>query len=398
MLGSWGIGLILCRLQGLVPYGALVVLSAGMVGSTIGAVTMGRKPQVSIALFTAGLLSVAALSFWWFGGYLLPLLTSGVYLLTAGALTVTGYGFYGPLGVWSTVLLSLSVFAAGDYGGFWGISAGIAALFALLLTLDGFRDSSIRKSQHKKREHRVVDDPGHLQRHSYLLTGLFLILSLSVGLLTLGLSSGLVQAVRSAFSEGTAGAAGIFKWIFWLIEAFLQWFSDLFPDIEDKNPTYQPDNSREAPIYTGGEGSWLSTVIMIICFVLACLGLSIVLGRMLFKARRQNRHAQDISDFEDELESLTRPGFRLRWKRKRTRQRYREFSDPALQIRYVFQQLLRKRQKEDGTVLTKTPNEVLNPQVTDEAVLVAAYNRVKYAEGSVSPQELAAAERYLKKL
>jgi hypothetical protein len=64
----------------------------------------------------------------------------------------------------------------------------------------------------------------------------------------------------------------------------------------------------------------------------------------------------------------------------------------------VFQQLLRKKQKTQPGAITRTPNELRDDTIRDEETVIAAYNRVKYAQGDVSPEELRAAERYLKHL
>lgn len=392
ILGSFSVGVLLCQIQHSDFWGTLVFLAAGALGSLAGALVTGIKSKGCMLLVAAGFLCCAIAAVVCFGGYLMPIFGCAIYMLTFGALIVSGYGFYGPLGVWSTLLSALSAIAA--TGLFVPLTLAVT-LGCLILTLDGFRDSSLRKGQHKKREYKTVDNPGHMVQHSYILLGLFFVGALTLGLLTLGLSSGLLNGARRAMNEGVGGIGTVLNWIFWLIEAIIQWFSNLFPDLEpgSGSPMDLPDH--DIPIYTGGKGSLLWTIIMVVVFVCACLLISILAGRLLLKARKNAKSDDDICDFEDEIEELEHPRFGLRWKTRRKKQRYRDIQDPALKIRYVFQQLLRRKAKNDGTAIVKTPNELLDTSIPDEETLICSYNRVKYACGSVSGPELEAAERYL---
>lgn len=395
VLGSFSVGVLLCQIKDISLWGAAVFLIAGILGSTAGALATGSKSKGILVLLGIGLLSSAAVAVWRFGGFLMPIFSCVIYMLTLGALIVSGYGFYGPLGVWSTILSALSAIAA---TGVLSLLTLCITIGCLILTTDGFRDSSLRKSQHKKREYKTVDNPGHMVQHSYILLGLFLAVALLFGVVTLGLSSGLVNGAKRAMEEGTGGIGAVLNWIFWLIEAAIQWFSDLFPDLEPGRGTPAESGERDIPIYQGGDGSRILTLIMVIVFVCACLLLSIMAGRLLLKSRKNAKNTDGVCDFEDEIEELERPRFGLRWRLGKKKQHYRDIQDPALKIRYVFQQLLRRKSKNDGTAIVKTPNELLDTTVPDEETLICAYNRVKYACGNVSGTELEAAERYLRHL
>lgn len=395
ILGSFSVGVLLCQIKDISLRGAAVFLIAGILGSAAGALATGEKNKVSSVLLVVGFLCSAAIAVWRFGGFLMPIFGCIIYMLTFGALIVSGYGFYGPLGVWSTILSALSAIAA---TGTLSLLTLFITVVCLILTTDGFRDSSLRKSQHKKRDYKTVDNPGHVVQHSYVLLGLFLVGAMLFGIVTLGLSSGIVNGAKQAMTSGTSGIGAALNWIFWLIGVVIQWFSDLFPDLEPGHGTHVENSERDIPNYQGGDGSWIWTLIMVLVFVCASLMLAAVAGRMILKSRKNAKNTDGVCDFEDELEELERPRFGFRWRSRKKKQRYRDIQDPALKIRYVFQQLLRRKAKDDGAAVVKTPNELLDTNVPDEETLICAYNRVKYACADVSGEALEAAERYLKHL
>lgn len=392
LLGSFGAGVILRWASNFPSVDIWAFVLAGTLGGFAGALSNRLEGWKYYGLLGLGLAAGLAPTVQLFGGFLMPIFAGILYMLSFGALFTSGYGFYGPLGVWSTVLTGLSVLAAENE---LGVYAGVAALLCLVLTMDGFRDSSVRKSQHRKRQGKYVDNPGMMIQHSYVLMAVFLTGALLLGGLTLGLSGRIVNLVKTATTEGTHGIGAALNWLFWLIEAILRWFSSLFPKIEDRGGGIVEENTVEKPVYTGGEGSLLATLIMVLCFVGACIALCFVCGHLMRRGKRRIQEGQS-ADFEDEVEALERPRFRRPL--RRGRQSYRRIQDPSLKIRYVFQQLLRQRVKQDGGALCKTPNELLNREKPDEETLIGAYNRVRYAGGAVSTAELEAAERYLKQL
>jgi hypothetical protein len=337
---------------------------------------------------------VAGLGIWWFRDALVVIFVVLTGLLSAGALLVSGYGFYTPLGIWTLVLLGLSVPAAGKLG---LTAPGTAALLlALGLTLDGLRDSSMRKGQLRGRDSTHLENPGRLLEHSYGLLAIFTLGAVIFGLLTFGFSHYLRQGISALAGGSVAGVSGILRWIVWLITFILQWFSDLFPDIQEEHHGGGADSSDQ-PVYTGGDGSWLSTVLLVLLFVTLAVGLCTAAGVALLGARKRAKKQEAVSDFVDEIERLERPKGFLR-RKNRGRQKLSDFQSPDLKLRFVFQQLLRKKQKTRPDALTRTPNELKDDTVRDEETVIAAYNRVKYAQGDVSPEELRAAERYLKHL
>jgi hypothetical protein len=183
----------------------------------------------------------------------------------------------------------------------------------------------------------------------------------------------------------------------WLITFIIQWFSDLFPDLPEDGPGEGLSRDIDQPVYTGGDGSWLSTVLLVLLFVALAIGLCAAAGACLLRARKRAKKQETVSDFVDEVEKLERPKGFLR-RKQRGRQKLSDFRSPNMKLRFVFQQLLRKKQKTQPQAITKTPNELRDDTVQDEETVISAYNRVKYAQGEVTPEELQAAERYLKHL
>jgi amino acid transporter len=316
-------------------------------------------------------------------------------LLSAGALLVSGYGFYTPLGIWTMVLLALSIPAATKLGLRMPDTVGL--LLALGLTLDGLRDSSMRKGQLRGRDSAHLENPGNLLEHSYGLLAIFALGAVILGLLTFGFSHYLGRGISALAGGSVAGVSGILRWIVWLITFIIQWFSDLFPDLPEDGPGEGLSRDIDQPVYTGGDGSWLSTVLLVILLVTLAIGLCAAAGAVLLGARKRAKKQETASDFVDEVEKLERPKGFLR-RKQRGRQKLSDFRSPNMKLRFVFQQLLRKKQKTQPQAITKTPNELRDDTIQDEKTVISAYNRVKYAQGEVTPEELQAAERYLKHL
>jgi hypothetical protein len=394
-LGGLGVGMLLCGLLGLSPAGVGILGLTGLLGGAVGAIALEKKNSAAGALLGLMLLAVAGLGIWWFRDALVVIFVVLTGLLSAGALLVSGYGFYTPLGIWSLVLLALSVPAAGKLG--LTLPGTAALLLALGLTLDGLRDSSMRKSQLRGRDSAHLENPGKLLEHSYGLLAIFALGAVVLGLLTYGFSHYLGKGISALAGGSVAGVSGILRWIVWLITFIIQWFSDLFPDLPEDGPGEGISRDIDQPIYTGGDGSWLSTLLLVILLVTLAIGLCVATGAALLGARKRAKKQEAVSDFVDEIERLERPrGFLHR--KTRGRQKLSDFRSPNMRLRFVFQQLLRKKQKTRPDALTRTPNELKDDTVRDEATVIAAYNRVKYAQGDVSPEELRAAERYLKQL
>lgn len=398
-LGGFGAGLSLCVLMGFPPVKALTLAAAGVLGGTFGAMTMERSDLAAGCLFGASILSGLLMGAFCFRATTSTMVTMIVSGLSAGALMVGGYGFYGPVGVWNILLLALGLWASGARSGIsqpwrWGALSGM--VLALILTMDGFREKSMREAQLRDRHSPGLGNPSHILGHSYLLLGIFLIAALSLGVATMGLGGTLVQGTKHTASGGAGIVSKILGWIIWAITAFLKWFSSLFHAPSDKD-SFEID-SVEKPQYSGGDGSWLSTLLMILIIVTVVFFLTALVGAALVRARKKTKQTEEIPDYIDEIEMLERPKWDVFRKRVQRKQQLRDFEDPAMKIRFVFQQLLRSKQKKDVLAFTRTPNELEDISVPDEAIVIRAYNRVKYARRSVSAAELETAERYWKNL
>lgn len=398
LLGSFALGLILCRLWNLAPESALAFAAAGTLGAAAGALATGRSSGIGMAAMAAAILLSGLLGIWGFDGFLKPLVTVGLCLLTLAALTASGYGFYGPLGVYATLGAGLSMFISRSWGDSWEMAACITAISALLLTLDGFRDTSMRKSQHKNRSYRNIGNPAKIQQHSVLLVLIFLALALAAALLCRGVQSIVVAGIKALFSEGAVLYDEYLAWIKPIIDAFQAWLRSILHrksgDGGGAGVEERDDGWKRLPYF----GSAISTSIMVFCFIALCAAVSVLLGSLVIRSRMKGRNEKEIVDYEDFVEKLDRPGFLKRWQNRKKGQKLRDFDSPAMKIRFIFQQMLRRKAKDDNSAILKTPNELLDPTVTDEDILVDAYNRVKYGKGNVSNEDLAAAERYWKNL
>lgn len=394
-IGSLAVGVILCRLLGLRPEDCLCYCWAGIMGALSGMAANHVKGKVGWFSFAAGIIFAMTPQMLFLPGYLSKMGGAGAFLLCFGAQIASGWGFYGPLGVWATLLSGVSVFVGRAMGPIISWVTTACALGALLLTLDGFRDGSLRKAFHRKREHRASGATEELRRFHLLLCLGFLAMAVVAAMVSFSFVSGLIDTVKTGISHGFGGIFSIFNWLFRAIEWVIQWFSDLFPDlIDDPNPTGGGDIPEE-PIYTGGPGSPLSTIIMIIIFVGICLAVTGIVASGALKARKTPKDTEESVDYVDEVERLQRPP-RAPSRRKERRGKYRDITDPAMKLRFVFRKLLLAKMKDDGRTITKTPNELMDPTVQDEPELVEAYNLLRYGNRPVTEKQLEIAERYLK--
>ena len=395
-IGGLAVGIILCRLLRLSPESSLYYLWVALLGALSGLAANGLKGKTGWLGFGLGLIAGMLPLFLCLPGYLTKLGGAGMFLLCFGAQIASGWGFYGPLGVWVTLISGVSVFVGKAMGQPWSLAATFCALGALGLTMDGFRDSSLRKAFHRKREHRGSGAPRELARFHGGMTGAFLLGAVVAALMTFGFASGLINVIKTGMSQGFEGILSIFNWLFWAIEWVIRWFSDLFPDlVEDPNPS--GGGAVEAPVYTGGPGSPISTVIMLVIFMLICMAVTALVARQALRARKSPKDTEEPVDYVEEVERLERPRRPL-LRRKRNGEKYRNITDPAMRLRYVFRQLLTAKMKDDGRAVTKTPNELMDPAVRDEPELVEAYNLLRYGNRPVTERQLEAAERYLKNI
>ncbi len=388
-LGSLGAGILLTGLLDLPEYHTALFVAAGLLGSGIGVITLGKSQKWMIGLLSGGLtVTVVAGVVCLRDGFAAILLTV-LYALTVGATVLGGYGYYGPTGWWCLVILALA-YLTGQYN---GILLG-AMLLGIVLTMDGFRDSAMRKSQLQNRYVKRLSNPSGILGYSVLLLCIMLPVLLGVGLLTMLLGNQLTDALGEISTKSAPGLLKVMTWIQGLILAFWRWFRSLFHfkkgiDSVESPGEYVPKQ------YSGGPGSWLMTILLVAATAVLLLSIAAGAGTVLLRWQKRPRQESEVQDYIDEIEQLERP-IRKRRKWFNRKQRFEDFGSPAMKIRFAFQQLLRRREQTEPMACTKTPNELREQDSADADTVIDAYNRVKYGTGGVTEQELQAARRYVK--
>ncbi len=391
VLGAFGAGLILARVLGLEMWYSLLLAGAALLGGTSGAWGFGKgQRQAGLLLALA-----AALSFL-LGGFL----TRGFFAaLGAGTAAVlvfagvyfSGYGFCGPLGCWSVVLPVSAIFLSGSPGARWQTLAALCAIAALVLALDGFRDISLRRGQHLGKGDRL-GDPGGVQGGTLRMYLLFLLGSLLAAALLIGLGSLLAQGMKALGRFLLYGTGRFGYFLAQLLQRFMNWLLSLLPKAPEDRDSFIGDSVDE-PVYTGGPGSPTSTLILILLIGLAVVAIGIFAGSHILRKRPRQRRNVSSMDYVDEIEPLERPRRRLRdlFPKK---PRARDYQG-SMKIRFAFQELLRRREKDDPRAVSKTPNELRRDQAREDA-LIDAYNQVRYSGREATADQVAAAEAYLR--
>lgn len=396
-LGAWGVGLILCRMLGLSAADSLIPALVGGVCSFLAVLSLPRDQTTAGILLSIGVLFAAALGLFRFRAVLPLLCLIATALLTFGAVLLGNRGFYGPLGCWSVVLMTLATSLTPPSEPLWKTCVGLGALLSLGLTLDGFRDISLRRSHHLGRD-ASANSTSHLQASSLRLLLLFLAGALMAAAGILGLWSLISDGVQWLFHlllTGTGAVGYGFSMVLKCIMDFFLWLLSLIPKLPEGGSS-GGGTTYEKPVYTGGPGSPFSTLLLVIVTVVGCVAVAAVVGTAILRNKRPRSTAPELSDYVDEIERLERPKWKPFSHRKHT-SRMRDYQGP-MKIRFAFQQLLRSRKRDDPSAYTKTPNELRQEGRPDEDILINAYNRVRYGGLGVTDAELDAAERVVKQL
>ena len=389
-LGSLGAGVLLTGLLGLPAYQIALFVAAGLLGSGIGAITLEKSQKWLIGLLSGGLVVTVVAGMVCLRDGFAAILLTVLYALTAGASVLGGFGYYGPTGWWCLVILSLAYLTGQDNG-----MLLVAMLLAIVLTLDGFRDSAMRKAQLQDRYVKRLSNPSGILGYSVLLLGIMLPVLLGIGLLAMLLGDRLTGALGKISLGSAHGASKLLYWLNWLITTFLEWFRSLFGTPDKPGGTGGGGDDDVPDIYTGGPGSWLLTILLVAATAVLLLSVAAGAGTVLLRQRKRPREEAENQDYIDEIEQLERPA-RKRRKWVERKQRMEDFESPSMKIRFAFQQLLRRREQTEPMAYTKTPNELREQDKADANAIINAYNRVKYGTGAVTEQELQAARRYVK--
>lgn len=389
-LGSLGAGVLLTGLLGLPAYQIALFVAAGLLGSGIGAITLEKSQKWLIGLLSGGLVVTVVAGMVCLRDGFAAILLTALYALTAGASVLGGFGYYGPTGWWCLVILALAYLTGQDNG-----MLLVAMLLAIVLTLDGFRDSAMRKAQLQDRYVKRLSNPSGILGYSVLLLGIMLPVLLGIGLLAMLLGDRLTGALGKISLGSAHGASKLLYWLNWLITTFLEWFRSLFGTPDKPGGTGGGGDDYVPDIYTGGPGSWLLTILLVAATAVLLLSVAAGAGTVLLRQRKRPREEAENQDYIDEIEQLERPA-RKRRKWFERKQRMEDFESPSMKIRFAFQQLLRRREQTEPMAYTKTPNELREQDKADANAIINAYNRVKYGTGAVTEQELQAARRYVK--
>ena len=391
-LGGFGAGLILSRVLGLGPRYSLLLAGAGLLGGGTGALSFAlEKTRAGLLLGLAAVLSFFGSGFLTHS-FFAALASGAAAVLVYAGVYFGGYGFCGPLGCWSVILLVPAIFLSGSLGARWQALAVLGGILALLLTLDGFRDTSLRRGQHLgKGDH--LGDPGGVQAGSLRMYLLFLLGSLLAAAFLMGLGSLLAQGLKELgwFLLYGTGRFGYF--LAQLLRMFMRWLLFLLPEAPEDRDSFGPESDYEPPVYTGGSGSLLSTILLVLMIAAAVVAVGLFAGNAILQRRPRLRRDTSNTDYVDEIESLERPRRRLRdlFSRK---PRARDYQG-SMKVRFAFQELLRRRKRDDPTACSRTPNELRRDQAREDA-LIDAYNQVRYAGREATAEQVAAAEAYLR--
>lgn len=400
LLGGFGLGLTLCWFLYLAPVYSLYFVLCGGIGGLISCWHGNRKALYALALGGAVCAAVlgTVLSHW------SAVVVAGVtvYLLLFGGGTLGGYGFYAPMGIWSILALLAALLTAGGFPPQWRYAALGAMGLALLLTLDGFRANSLRKAMMQHRDDGALRNPSGIMERSFWTYLGFIGIALAAALVVLALGFALWQLLKYLWvyidHYLLQDGAGVFAWLRRMLLRFIAWFQSLFHGQEDHPEIEMNDTLRDdgwQPLVYAAS-SMLTILLVVACaLAAAALAAGLVVG-IVHKAKPKQRLIE-TEDYIDEIEALDRPP-KLRWFQRKRGQRFTDFADDRMKIRFAFQQLLRRRRKKDPLAHTKTPNELREEDLQEEDTLIAAYNRVRYGAGTPSAEDVAAATRYLEHL
>lgn len=391
-LGAWGAGLIVCRVLGLAPAGGLLLALGGGLCGGLAFLCQSRSRAASGVILGVGLFCAAAIS----GAPLqsIPLTVCAVSagLMCFGAVILGGWGFYGPLGVWSVVLLCLAALLTGTPG----VRSGMVALLSLGLTLDGFRENSVRRGRLLHRDAPLKDAFG-LSGNSRLLLIFFLLAAVAAALGLMGVFSLILGGLKQLGRFLLTGTGKLGYGVALLLGKLITWLLSLLPSLRGKESAApRAEFKFDMEPYDGGSPA--STLLLVILLAAAAAAVATVSGTLILRHGRPERKAPpEVRDYEDLVEKLVRPKRRPFSRRGRRKAKISDYRG-TMKIRFALQQLLKKRMEENGAARAKTPNELRRAGHPDENILIDSYNRVRYGNSDVTEAEIAAAERVVKAL
>lgn len=292
--------------------------------------------------------------------------------------------FYGPLGV-STVLASLlSILLCPKI---WTV---IAAVSAMVFTLDGFRVMGLYQSHHMGKSGQITRKDPALFRSSLQLFAMgLLLLILGAGLLYL-LFSGVFSLLKLLWDAISGPLHQITVWVEMQLDALWLWILSHFHEIgpeggshtSEIKPHYHfdlPENSYAI--------AWLPLA--------GLLAVLVSIGLVTVKAVKK-RPPRTNGDYVDTIEFLERPRFSIKsWLTDRKAQKITDFADNNMKIRFVFQQFLRDKCRSEPNACSKTPTELADESDPVESHLAQIYNGIRYGKANATDEDVALAAEYL---
>ena len=359
-LGAFGGGIIFCRAMGYGPEGALLFSLCSLGIGWAAGWSLTKKWLLAIPGGVLGIICILACGLF-HGDAAMATFTAVAGAVSLLGVRLCGFGFHGGVGAWSLTLSVLGLLFSMGYSPFYQTVSAVAAILDLLFYLEALRYGSLRKG------HFLKDDVPSLGRSQLQSIGhfvVFLAYALPAGLLFWLLWLVIGDVVLDGLKNAAKGTGGLIAAIAQAIEDFYIWLLQFFrmdPPV-DRSRADNDGGGRGFSVGVQGLLSAAGTVAMVVAACFFITGVGIYVARKGFQLVRRQHQEEDYEDFDEELERPKRNLIR-RFLSRFQKQRISDFSDPTMKVRFAFQQLLRKKQKEQGSVFHKTPNELLDPMI-----------------------------------
>ncbi len=362
-------------------------------------------------ILTAGFLPSFGL-----GGIVYELLVLVLAAFFFFAARKSGYAVYAPMAI-GGILSHLVIILAANFRHVpiqTERLISIAACAFFLLSLYALNSSSLRNSLHKGIGVRNIRYPSGIRMGNFwLLTG-FILAALVVSN---------IYPLFQGFSTVFVGAVKLVARAFGFISSLFDRRS--VPTAVEEESSSEPVSEEDNLFAYEAKGESPAVTFVVQIFAMICV--AILLAYLLYKGIRYLKsHLKGMGglvgrfrklfvlpeelDYVDEEESLfswkafwdhTRDSLRKNAQKLRERpQRFDDFPDDRLKIRFVYKQLLKGLVSRVPGCVYRTPNELMAQELdNDEDVteFIAAYNGVKYAGEAPPESSVSAAKRLLKR-
>jgi hypothetical protein len=262
------------------------------------------------------------------------------------------------------------------------------------LTLDGFRERSLRRGLLQNDPDQLAHGPMGFWRNSLGMTAIFLVGAILLAVVVYFLGKLLLFGGKILLAWLSGGASAAYNKIAPVLERFRSWILSHFNNYqpEGNGPSGGTRNVEPLPGIVV-VGSVLLLVLTIIGGAGILVGLLAVVWRFHGKRPKKLRTVQ-TQDYVDQVEDLDRPKLRFRWPWRK--EKISDYAG-AMQVRFAFRHLLKLRLKQDPLAYAKTPNQLRRQEDGDENRLIEVYNRVRYAHQPVTAADLELAQRFVAK-